>query len=89
MATTIPGYTYGSDQVAPSPLSLQDLDLLRATLLFGEDDVAALRQSRDVLADQVDDVLDVWYGFVADHPHLVHYFSRASDGRPDTDYPAL
>lgn len=25
--------------------------------------------------DQVEDVLDVWYGFVASHPHLVAYFS--------------
>jgi Protoglobin len=37
------------------------------------------------LGDQVEDVLDVWYGFVASHDHLVRYFA-GSDGRPDTEY---
>ncbi len=30
-------------------------------------------------------MLDVWYGFVADHPHLLHYFSDA-EGEPDEEY---
>ena len=38
----------------------------------------------DVLEDQIEDVLDVWYGFVGDHPHLIHYFS-GPDGA-DTNY---
>jgi hypothetical protein len=29
MATAIPGYTYGTDQVAHAPLTMQDLDLLK------------------------------------------------------------
>jgi hypothetical protein len=40
----------------------------------------------DVLADQVEDVLDVWYGFVAAHPHLVHYFSDPDSGEPIGEY---
>jgi Protoglobin len=42
--------------------------------------------ARDVLADQVEDVLDVWYGFVASNPHLVLYFTRREDGQPDEEY---
>ena len=38
-----------------------------------------------VLEDQTDDVLDVWYGFVASHPHLIRYFSDA-EGNPDEAY---
>jgi hypothetical protein len=38
-----------------------------------------------VLADQVEDVLDVWYGFVGSHPHLLAYFSTP-DGEPLADY---
>ena len=81
----IAGYEYGAPSVARSPLGLEDLDLLKQTVLFGEEDEEYLRMAGDVLEGQVEDVLDVWYGFVADHPHLVRYFSDA-EGQPDADY---
>ena len=81
----IAGYEFGTRSVERSPLSLEDLDLLKETVLFGEEDEEHLRMAGDVLEDQVEDVLDVWYGFVGDHPHLVRYFSDA-EGRPDTEY---
>jgi hypothetical protein len=81
----IPGYEFGTQSVARSPLGLEELDLLKQTVLFGEEDEEYLRIAGDVLEDQVEDVLDVWYGFVGDHPHLVHYFSDA-EGRPDAEY---
>ncbi|MDQ3874476.1 MAG: protoglobin domain-containing protein [Actinomycetota bacterium] len=84
--TSIPGYTYGSADVPRSPLSLEELELLKQTVLFGDDDVRYLRMSRDVLADQVEDVLDVWYGFVASHPHLLHFFTNRDTGEPEGDY---
>jgi protoglobin len=83
--TAIPGYTYGTDAVPRSPVSLQELELLRATLLLGEDDVAALRRSGEILAPQVEEILDVWYGFVGANPHLLAAFS-GPDGRPDQAY---
>ncbi len=82
MSTNIPGYAYG--QVGPSPLTLSDLDLLKKTLLFTDEDVRYLRMAGDVLADQVDDILDLWYGYVGSHPHLVAYF--AHNGTPNADY---
>lgn len=84
--TDIPGYTYGTSAVPKSPVSLEDFELMKKTVLFEEEDIAALRMSAEVLKDQVEDVLDVWYGFVASNPHLVHYFTRLSDGQPDGDY---
>jgi Protoglobin len=81
----IAGYEYGASSVARSPLGLEELDLLKQTVLFGEEDEEYLRMAGDVLEDQVEDVLDVWYGFVADHPHLVHYFSD-SEGQPNAEY---
>jgi hypothetical protein len=83
--TDIPGYTYGTAAVARSPVSLQDLELLRATLLLGDDDLAALRRSEEVLAPQVEEILDVWYGFVGANPHLLAAFSNAQ-GQPDQQY---
>jgi Protoglobin len=78
-----PGYAYGA--VDRSPVRPPELADLQASVLFGPDDQAALRQAADVLADQVEDVLDVWYGFVASHPHLVAYFSTP-EGEPISDY---
>ena len=83
--TDIPGYTYGTATVARSPVSLQELELLRATLLLGEDDLDALRRSGEVLAPQAEEILDVWYGFVGANPHLLAAFSNAQ-GQPDQDY---
>jgi Protoglobin len=83
--TEIPGYTYGTAAVPRSPVSLEELELLQATLLLGPDDRAALRRSGDLLAPRVEAVLDVWYGFVGDNPHLLAAFSNAQ-GQPDQDY---
>jgi hypothetical protein len=81
----IPGYTFGSEAVAASPVSEDDLALLRQTLLWTAEDDSFLRLAGEVLADQVDDVLDVWYGFVGANEHLVLYFG-GPDGRPDPRY---
>jgi len=86
MATkSIKGYTYGSAYVPRSPVSLGDLDLLKQSVLFTQEDEGYLRMAGQVLADQVEQVLDVWYGFVAAHPHLVYYFG-GRDGKPDAHY---
>ncbi len=82
MVTNVPGYAYG--KVGPSPLTMTDLDLLKQTVLFGEQDERYLRMAGEVLKDQVEDILDLWYGFVGSHPHLVAYF--AQDGVPNADY---
>jgi hypothetical protein len=84
--SAIPGYTFGSGAVPHSPVSLQEFELLKKTLLFTQEDIAQLKKSKDVLRDQVEAILDVWYGFVASHPHLVQYFKRSSDGQPDGLY---
>ena len=81
----IPGYTYGTGAVPRSPVSLDELELLEATLLLGPDDLAALRRSADLLAPRVEEILDVWYGFVGANPHLLAAFT-GPDGQPDTDY---
>lgn len=84
-APSIPGYTFGTTEVAPSPVSGEDVELLKATLLWSEDDDRYLRMAGDVLADQVDEVLELWYGYVGSHPHLVHYFADR-DGQPIAEY---
>lgn len=78
----IPGYDYG--RVAPSPVSLEALAQLKQTVLFSHEDEQFLQLAGEVLADQTEAILDVWYGFVGSHPHLLHYF--ANNGQPDSHY---
>jgi len=63
------------------PLTLNDLELLKQTVLFMDEDERYLRLA-EVLKDQIDAVLDLWYGFVAANSHLVYYFSNA--GQPNS-----
>lgn len=81
----IPGYTFGTPSVPRSPVTLADFAQMKASVLFGHEDVESLRMSGDVLHDQIDSVLDVWYGFVGSQPHLLASFSR-KDGTPLADY---
>jgi hypothetical protein len=81
----VPGYDFGAGTVARSPLGIEDLELLKQTVLFSDEDEEYLRLAGDVLKDQADEVLDLWYGFVGSHPHLIHYFWDP-DGEPDSDY---
>ncbi|MBM3416269.1 MAG: protogloblin ApPgb [Bacteroidetes bacterium] len=80
--TAIKDYTYGA--AAASPVTLQDLDLLKQTVLFTDEDERYLQMAGEVLKDQTDAVLNLWYGFVGGHPHLVYYFTK--NGQPDMDY---
>jgi hypothetical protein len=84
--TQIPGYTFGQKSVATAPYTLKDLESLKKTLLFTDEDVLYLRKSKEILADQTDAILDVWYGFVASTPELVEYFKNVRTGQPDGDY---
>lgn len=81
----IPGYTLGQPTVPKAPITLGELELLKKTVLLAGDDVAALRASAPILADQTEAILDVWYGFVGSQPHLLAYFANDA-GRPDADY---
>lgn len=49
------------------------------------DDLRYLLQAGEALRAQVEDLLDLWYGFVASHPRRVYYFTRP-DGTPDQAY---
>jgi hypothetical protein len=83
---SIPGYTHGSPTLERSPVTLADFEQMKASALFGDEDVRYLRMSRAVVADQVEAILDVWYGFVGSQPHLLASFTGKADGKPLGDY---
>jgi Protoglobin len=84
-AMSIPGYAFGDPGLARSPVTADDVALLKETLLWSDDDDRYLAMAGEVLADQVDEVLELWYGYVGSHPHLVGYFAGA-DGVPLAEY---
>jgi hypothetical protein len=81
---TIKGYDYGRATLEQSPVTMEDLDLLKKTLLWTDDDDRYLKMAGEVLKDQTSDVLDLWYGYVGGNDHLVHYFSK--NGAANADY---
>lgn len=86
MASVTPaGYTFGSPALSTSPLSCTDLEHLEAAVMLGEEDRHYLRMAGEVLAGQIDDVLDAWYAFIGSQSQLIQAF-RGPDGKPDTRY---
>ncbi|MCX7878908.1 MAG: protoglobin domain-containing protein [Ignavibacteria bacterium] len=79
----IKGYDYG--KVDKSPVSMDDFRLLQATVLFTDDDKKYLKMAGEVLESQIDDILDLWYGFVGGNKHLVYYFTDGK-GSANADY---
>jgi len=63
-----------TNDVARSPLT-EDLNLLKQTVLFTEDDEKYLRLAGEVLADQIDAVSGCVVFLLGSHPHLAQYFS--------------
>jgi hypothetical protein len=80
---SIPGYRLGDPTLAPAPYTLEDLSKLKAALLFGDDDLLALRQAGEILVPQTEAILDVWYGFVGSHDFLLEAFASPAGPQPE------
>jgi hypothetical protein len=80
----IAGYDYGASGLETSPVTLHELNLLKKTLLWSEDDEHFLRMAGNVLRNETHEILDLWYDFVGKNEHLLHFFSR--DGIPNEKY---
>ena len=82
----IPGYAYGDNAVAKSSISLQELDQLKTSVGFTEEDERYLRLAGEVLKDQVKQIVEHWRSqIIASIPHLARH-SRSPDGKPLPDY---
>jgi hypothetical protein len=82
----IPGYTYGKAEIAPSRISLLDLERLKISTGFSEEDWQSLRLAGEVLADQTEAIVHQWRsGIIASIPHLARH-SRTPEGDPIPDY---
>jgi hypothetical protein len=85
-SSDIPGYRYGDPTLPPAPISAEQFGWLKEAALLGDDDIAALRRSGPILEPHVDEILDVWYGFVGSKPFLLAQFSDRDTGAPLPEY---
>jgi hypothetical protein len=83
----IPGYSYGSDEAATSPLTMEDLERLKAVVWLTPADEEALAEAAAVLADQADDMVTAYRKRLGELPFMRPY-SGHPDGTPNPDYGA-
>ena len=80
VADEIPAYTYGTPAVAASPVTLDDLEKLKASAGFTTVDEQFLRLAGEVLADQTKQIVEHWRsGIIASIPNLARH-SRTPEG---------
>jgi hypothetical protein len=85
-AKEIPGYSYGKPELAPSSISLQELDNLKTSAGLTEEDERYLRLAGAVLESQTKQIVDHWRsGIIAGIPNLARH-SRTLDGQPIPEY---
>jgi hypothetical protein len=88
VAEQIDGYTYGSREVSASAVSLRDLENLKNTVGWTEEDERYRRLAGEVLAGQTKQLVDHWRGgIIAGIPNLIRH-SRTPDGHAIPEYQA-
>jgi hypothetical protein len=86
VADEIPAYTYGTTDVSPSPVSLDELEKLKVSAGFTRADEQFLRLAGEVLADQTKQIVAHWRsGIIASIPNLARH-SRTPEGDPIPEY---
>ena len=83
----IAGYDYGTPAAVRSPVGLDELRALEATVGWTAQDERALRAAGQVLTDQAEAMVDSWRSEIARQPHLAKWFF-GPDGKPDEAYKA-
>jgi hypothetical protein len=86
VAEHIHGYTYGTPEVPASRVTLQQLEQLKISVGFTEEDQRALQLAGDVLGVQTRQIVEHWRSkIIASIPHLARH-SRSLEGDALTGY---
>jgi hypothetical protein len=86
VAKDIPGYTYGTAEVSTSPVTMTQLQALKVSAGFTEEDEKYLRIAGEVLADQTEKIVHHWRsGIIAGIPNLARH-SRTPEGEAIPEY---
>jgi hypothetical protein len=80
VAEHIGGYTYGTAEVAMSPVTIRELDDLKVSVGFTEEDQRYLRLAGEVLAGQTRPIVLHWRsGIIASIPNLARHSRTPED----------
>ena len=86
IAEHLPGYSYGAAEVATSPVSMLDLESLKISAGFTEEDQHFLRLAGEVLTNQTRQIVEHWRSnIIARIPNLARH-SRTPQGDPIPEY---
>ena len=86
VAEQIPGYTYGGAEVAQSPVWMAQLDELRTSTGFTDEDQHYLQLAGEVLSGQTRQIVAHWRSqIIAGIPHLSRH-SKTPEGNPIPEY---
>jgi hypothetical protein len=83
----IPGYDYGTSKAAHSPLSIEELRQIEATVGWCKEDADTLQRHGDIFKHNAEQMVDSWRAVIGKQPHLAKWFF-SPDGKPDEEYKA-
>jgi hypothetical protein len=79
----IPAYTYGASEVAPSPISVEELQSLKTSIGFTAEDERFLRLAGEVLTGQTQQIVAHWRsGIIARIPNLARHENARERTQP-------
>src|SRR5438270_2805674 len=87
MKTGIHGYDYGKPNIARSPVTLDELRQLEATVGWTDEDARLLEQHGEIFRDHAEEMVDTWRAVIGSQPHLAKWFFTP-EGKPDEAYKA-
>jgi len=87
MTAEIHGYDYGKRNVARSPVTLEELRQLEATVGWSEEGAQVLKRYGNIFHENAERMVDTWRAVIGSQPHLAKWFF-APDGNPDEAYKA-
>src|SRR5262245_22447258 len=85
--TQISGYDYGRPQSSHSPISIEELRQLEATIGWSEEDASILQRFGWLFQDKAEQMVDAWRSVIGAQPHLAKWFF-GPDEKPDEQYKA-
>jgi hypothetical protein len=83
----VAGYDYGRPSSAHSPVSIDELRQIEATVGWSGEDAAILERHGDLFKENAERMVDSWRAVIGAQPHLAKWFF-GSDGKPDDEYKA-
>ena len=81
----IPGYEFGTATIDRSPVTLEELREIEATVGWNSEDVRILAHYREIFEKHAEEMVDSWRAVIGSQPHLAKWFF-APDGKPDEEY---